>query len=63
MKAKTTKTTCKKTSFKNQIQTAKAYGIDITALMANLKRTPYERIIRHQIALDTFLMLRKAKRI
>jgi hypothetical protein len=42
---------------------AEAYGIDISALKANLKRTPYERIMRHQIALDTILMLRNAKKV
>ncbi len=63
MKTKTTKTANKKKSIRDQIRTAEAYGIDVTTLIANLKRTPYERIMRHQIALDTFLMLRKAKRL
>jgi hypothetical protein len=57
------KTIGKKISCKDQIEKAKACGIDVSALMANLRRTPYERIMRHQIALDTFLMLRKAKRV
>jgi len=48
---------------KNPIDAAKAYGIDIYALMMNLKRTPYERIRRHQLALNTLEMLRKAKGI
>ncbi|MCX5633053.1 MAG: hypothetical protein NTW93_05210 [Phycisphaerae bacterium] len=64
MKTKSkTKTVGKKISRKDQIKKAKACGIDVSALTANLRRTPYERIMRHQVALDTFLMLRKAKRI
>jgi hypothetical protein len=53
----------KNTMQKNPIDAAKAYGIDIYALMMNLKRTPYERIRRHQLALNTLEMLRKAKGI
>jgi hypothetical protein len=45
------------------IQAAIDYGIDIQALMDNLKRTPTERIRRHQIALDTLRMLQKARRV
>ncbi len=37
--------------------------VDIEALKANLNRSVAERIRRHQIALDTFHMLRKAKRV
>ncbi len=48
---------------KDPIQAAAEYGIDIAMLMANLKRTPAERIRRHQIALETFEMLRKSKRV
>ena len=33
---------------------AKEYGVDIVMLSDNLKRTPAERIRRHQIALETF---------
>lgn len=45
----------------DEIQAAIDYGIDIQALIDNLKRTPAERIRRHQIALNTANMLRKAK--
>jgi hypothetical protein len=48
---------------KDPIQAAAEYGIDIAMLKANLERTPAERIRRHQIALETFIMLRKAKRV
>jgi hypothetical protein len=46
---------------KDPIKAAAEYGIDIPMLMANLARTPEERIRRHQIALETFWTLRKAK--
>jgi hypothetical protein len=42
-------------------QSAIDYGIDLKMLAANLNRTPSERVRRHQIALDTVEMLRKAK--
>lgn len=48
---------------KDPIRAAAEYGIDVPMLMANLARTPAERIRRHQIALDTFRMLRKSKRV
>jgi hypothetical protein len=48
---------------KDPIRTAADYGIDIPMLIANLARTPAERIRRHQIALETFRVLRKAKRV
>jgi len=48
---------------KDPIKAAAEYGIDIPMLMANLNRTPAERIRRHQIALDTFRTLHKAKRV
>ncbi len=48
---------------KDPIATAAEYGIDIAMLEANLARTPVERIRRHQIALETFRKLRKARRI
>ncbi len=43
----------------DEIQTALDSGIDIHALIDNLKRTPEERIRRHQIALNTANILRK----
>jgi len=48
---------------KDPIRAAADYGIDISMLMANLARTPAERIRRHQIALETFRALRKAKHV
>ena len=48
---------------KDPIHAAAEYGIDIPMLTANLARTPAERIRRHQIALETFKALRKAKRV
>ena len=50
-------------SRKDPIHAAADYGIDIQMLIANLARTPVERIRRHQIALETFDALRKAKRV
>lgn len=48
---------------RDAIQAAAEYGIDIAMLRANLRRTPADRIRRHQIALETFRMLRRSKRI
>ena len=45
------------------IQEAMEYGIDISMLRANLALSPTERLRRHQVALNTVEMLRKAKRI
>ena len=45
-----------------EIQNAIDYGIDVQQLMDNLKRTPAERIRRHQMALNAVEKLRKAKR-
>jgi len=44
------------------IQKATEYGIDISMLRDNLARTPAERLRRHDIALQTVEMLRKARR-
>lgn len=41
-------------------QEAIDYGIDINTMIDNLKRTPEERIRRHQIAFNTADKLRKA---
>ncbi len=46
---------------KDPIHAAADYGIDIPMLIDNIARTPAERIRRHQIALETFKALRKAK--
>ena len=42
------------------IRAAVEHGIDIEMLRANLALTPAERLRRHQIALNTVEMLRKA---
>ncbi len=44
-----------------EIQAAIDYGIDISLLAANLKLSYTERVLRHQMALNTFRKLRKAK--
>jgi hypothetical protein len=44
------------------IQAALDYGIDVSMLVQNIRKSYSERIIRHQIALDTVEKLRKAKR-
>ena len=46
-----------------ELKVAIDYGIDISMLKENLKRTPAERIRRHQIALNTVKKLRKAEQI
>jgi len=43
------------------LRAAAAYGIDVSMLADNLKRSVTERIRRHQIALNTAEKLRKAK--
>ena len=43
-----------------ELITAAEYGIDVSALIDNVHRTPAELIRRHQIALDTAEKLRKA---
>lgn len=45
----------------DEISKAIDYGIDVSMLIDNLKRTPAERIRRHQIALNTVEKLKKAK--
>lgn len=44
------------------IQSAEDFGIDVNALIDNLKRTPAERIRRHRIALNTVMKFRRAKK-
>jgi hypothetical protein len=63
MKAKLRKNSNKHFAQADAIQAAADYGIDISMLIDNLKRTPEERIGRHQIALNTVKLLRKAKAI
>ncbi len=45
----------------DEIQAAIDYGIDVSMLIQNMARSYTERIIRHQIALNTAEKLRKAK--
>ena len=47
----------------DEVQAAINYGIDISMLIDSIKRSPTERIRRHQIALNTAQKLRKAKHI
>ena len=44
-----------------EIQAAIDYGIDVSILVQNLKLSCTERARRHQIALNTFKKLHKAK--
>jgi hypothetical protein len=46
-----------------EIQAAIDYGIDVSMLIDNVNRSCTERIIRHQIALNTAEKLRKARRL
>lgn len=46
---------------KDAIQAAIDWGIDVSMLSDNMRRSYAERIRRHQIALDTVEKLRKAK--
>jgi len=46
----------------DQVHKAVEYGIDISMLRDNLARTVAERMRRHEIALATVEMLRKARR-
>jgi hypothetical protein len=46
-----------------EIQAAIDYGIDVSMLIQNVKRSYAERIRRHQIALNTAEKLRKARRL
>jgi len=46
-----------------ELKAAIDYGIDISMLLDNIKRTPAERIRRHQIALNTVKKLHKAEQI
>ncbi len=47
----------------DEIQAAVDYGIDVSALIANVNRSCTERIVRHQIALNTAEELRKAREL
>ncbi|MCE5185991.1 MAG: hypothetical protein LLF76_07700 [Planctomycetaceae bacterium] len=45
-----------------ELAEARAAGVDLWALWANLHRTPTERVRRHQIAIDLMRKLQKAKK-
>ena len=53
----------RKNTRSNVIQKAVDFGIDIEMLKANLKRTPAERIKRHQAALELVRLFQKAKKL
>jgi len=47
----------------DEVKAAIDYGIDVSMLIDNIKRSPAERIRRHQIALNTAQKLRRAKHL
>ena len=47
----------------DEIQAAIDYGIDVSMLIQNMDRSYTERIIRHQIALNTAEKLRNARHV
>jgi len=59
-KAQPASSDCQQT---DQIHAAIDYGIDISMLIQNIGRSYTERIIRHQIALNTAEKLRKARHL
>ncbi len=62
-KAKKKKISKSKSLQAAEIQAAIDYGIDVSMLIDNINRSCTERIIRHQIALNTAEKLRKARRL
>jgi len=62
-KAKKKKISKSKSLQAAEIQAAIDYGIDVSMLIQNVNRSCTERIIRHQIALNTAEKLRKARRL
>ncbi len=44
------------------LEDARAYGIDVPMLLDNIARTPTERVLRHQAALNAVMALRNAAR-
>lgn len=46
-----------------ELEEARAAGVDVWALWANLQRTPEERMRRHGFAIQTMRKLRNAKKI
>ncbi|MHC4477186.1 MAG: hypothetical protein ACYTEL_16185 [Planctomycetota bacterium] len=47
----------------DEVRAARAYGIDVPALAANVARSCTERVMRHQAALACAEKLRKARRL
>jgi hypothetical protein len=62
MEVKPRKNSNRHSAYADEIMAAIDYGIDISMLIDNIRRTPAERIKRHQIALNTAIKLRKAKK-
>ncbi len=52
-----------KNNNKNAVEEAREYGIDISLLVANLKRTPTERIQRLQEWLELFEELKAIREL
>jgi hypothetical protein len=50
-------------TMKNARKEAMEYGIDVTLTDANLELTPEQRIEQHQIALQMFEELKRAKKL
>jgi hypothetical protein len=63
MKAKAKQRTGGKRPEQDPVREAADCGIDIAQLRDNLGLTPAERMRRHDIALNTAEMLRKARRM
>jgi hypothetical protein len=65
MAAKSKKNRMPKSEFLRaaEIQAAIDYGVDVEMLIQNVNRSCTERIMRHQIALNTSEKLRKARRL
>jgi hypothetical protein len=65
MTAKSKKSKVRKCKWEQmeEIQAAIDYGIDISMLIQNIGRGYTERIMRHQVALNTVEKLRKARRL
>ena len=46
-----------------ELADAYKYGVDIEMLVSNIKRPVEDRLRRHQIALQTYDMMRNARRV
>jgi hypothetical protein len=63
MESYTNKTDNVNAEQEDAVRAAREYGIDVAMLIDNLKRSPTERIRRHQIALETMEALQQAQQI